>query len=218
MDAEHLRQSEFDAHHTNGTLRIAFVGMSNAGKSYRSKVLRNDCGFYWYDVDGQIQKELGFADMGDISTWLGYPNSPTYKEHEATYLQAEGRATKVDSLDTAGKNLVFDTTGSVIYLAPDVQHWLKNECLVVHIDVGDTTIDTMLEKFLKEPKPVIWSDYFVQEANESEQDTIRRCYPKLLRNRLERYRSFAHINIPAEALHDKNGEETLDIIKSYLPQ
>ena len=41
MDLEPLTQKEFDAHIADNSLRVAFVGMSNVGKSFRSKVLRD---------------------------------------------------------------------------------------------------------------------------------------------------------------------------------
>lgn len=218
MNPEHLRQDEFSAHIKNGTLRLAFVGMSNAGKSYRSKILKNEGDFFWYQVDAEIQKKLGFTEMEEISSWLGYPNTPTYKERESQYLNAESRCTKVDFLDTEGKNLVFDTTGSVIYLADETLDWLKHDCLIVNLDVGEGAIDTMLGKFITDPKPVIWKDFFETIPGESEKETILRCYPKLLTDRLARYRTLAHITIPAEKLYDTNAEETLSIIQAHLPQ
>jgi shikimate kinase len=218
MTPDNLRQDEFDAHVNNGTLRLAFVGMSNAGKSYRSKVLKNEENFFWYDVDGEIQKELGFTEMGEISSWLGYPNTHTYPEREGLYLAAENKSTKINTIETGGKNLVFDTTGSVIYLHAGTLEWLTNDCLIVNLDVGDGAIDTMLQKFIKEPKPVIWNSFFTVQDGEPETGTILRCYPKLLADRLARYRSLAHITIPTKELFNKNGKETLSIIKSYLPK
>ncbi|MDO8575944.1 MAG: hypothetical protein Q7R90_01370 [bacterium] len=115
MDLTQLTRKEFDAHMADNTLRIAFVGMSNVGKSYRSKVLRDESEFDWYQVDKEIIKSLGFTGMEEIAEWLGLPDSPTYEEREREYLESEAKHTKVDFLDTH-RNLVFDTTGSVIYL------------------------------------------------------------------------------------------------------
>ncbi len=218
VNPENLRQDEFAEHTKNGTLRLAFVGMSNAGKSYRSKILKNEADFFWYQVDAEIQKKLGFAQMDEISAWLGYPNTPTYKERERQYLDAESHCTKVNFLDTSGKNLVFDTTGSVIYLADETLRWLKNDCLIVNLDVGEDAIETMIEKFITDPKPVIWKEFFKTIPGESEKETILRCYPELLTDRLARYRTLAHITIPAEELYNKNGAETLAIIQAYLPK
>src|SRR5690606_8440873 len=149
-DIENLRKEEFDTHIQNGTFRLAFVGMSNAGKSYRSRVLQNECGFFWYQVDAAIQKELGFSEMSEISEWIGYPGSDGFEERERAYLEAEARSTKLSHLDTEGRNLVFDTTGSVIYLQEEVHAWLRNECLVINIDVGTDAVPRMTEKFFED--------------------------------------------------------------------
>ena len=80
MELALLTKSEFDAHIANKTLRLAFVGMSNVGKSYRSKILRDESGFDWYQVDKEIMKSLGFSSMEEVSKWLGLPHAVTYQE------------------------------------------------------------------------------------------------------------------------------------------
>jgi shikimate kinase len=217
MEAAQLTQSEFDAHLKNKTLRLGFIGMSNAGKSYRARILQKESGFMSYHVDDQIQTSLGFTTVEELAHWLGYPGSPTYKAREADYLVREARYTKVDFLDTQGKNLVFDTTGSVIYLDSAIQDWLKGNCLLVHFDAGEDALGAMIEKFFDHPKPVIWGSAYQPAAGESERDTLKRCYPKLLSDRLAKYRALAHLNIPAKEVRDKSGQETLAIIRSYLP-
>ncbi len=216
MKLEQLTQKEYSEHINNGTLRLAFIGMSNAGKSYRAKVLRDECGFMWYDIDGEIQKTLGFKTMEEISEWLGYPTSSTYLERERKYLDAENKYTMIDTLDTGGKNLVSDTTGSVIYVKERTHNWLEENCILVNIQVDEKAVSELIKKFFEKPKPVIWQGFFNQKENESERDALERCYPKLLSSRLEKYRTMAHVNILAGKLHDIGGQETLDIIKTYL--
>lgn len=216
MRLEQLTQNEYSRHINNGTLRLAFIGMSNAGKSYRSRVLRDECGFMWYHVDGEIQKTLGFETMEEISEWLGYPTSSTYIERERKYLDAEGQHTMIEALDTGKKNLVSDTTGSVIYLKAHTHNWLEENCLMVNIQVDERAISELIKNFFEKPKPVVWQGFFEQKENETEREALERCYPKLLSSRLEKYRAMAHINIPAEKLYDTNGQETLSIIKTYL--
>ena len=211
-----LTQAEYDAHIADNTLRIAFVGMSNVGKSYRSKVLRDESEFDWYQVDKEIMKSLGFSEMDEISEWLGLPYTGTYQERERLYLDAEAKHTKVDFLDTH-RNLVFDTTGSVIYLKNSTVEWLKENCLIVNLDAGEGSIAPMMQKFIEQPKPVIWNGMYEQKPGESERETLERCYPALLSARLKKYRAMAHLTIPAENICDKSGSETIAIIRSHLP-
>lgn len=211
-----MQPQEFDEHIARGTLRLSFVGMSNGGKSYRSKVLRNDEQFLWYHVDEYIQKALGFDDMGAISSWLGYPTDEHYAQREQQYLELEDQFTRNASLQTNGQNLVFDTTGSVVHLPPATLSIVKENCLVVHLDVGEESLERLIEQFFREPKPVAWSGHYENGAGESQKAALRHSYPKLLAARLQKYRDFAHVNIAASELRDKTGAETLTIIRNHL--
>ena len=213
-----LTQEEMTRHVENGDFRLAFVGMSNCGKSYRSRVLSNKGEFYWYEVDREIQKKLGFETMEEIASWLWEPNDEWFELREGTYLEKEEECTHLEWLDTEGKNLVFDTTGSVIYLSEQTRAWLKNECLVVHIDVWLDAIPEMLVKYLEEPKPVSWNGMLNTKEGETKIESLERCYPELLEDRRNRYIEFSHITIPSHELRDLSSVETLKVIQSYLPQ
>lgn len=216
MHSDQLTPDEMEAHIAHGTFRLAFVGMSNAGKSYRSRILQSELDFYWYEVDVHIQSSLELEGMGDVSAWLGYPTSPTYAERAKQYLAAEEKSTHLAQLDTHGKNLVFDTTGSVIYLSSQTIQWLRGECLVVHIDVGEDSISELSNQYFAEPKPVLWGSLFNHSLGEDTMQALRRCYPDLLRYQLEEYRKIAHLTIPLKELYDKNADETLEAIKKHL--
>ncbi|MAG12769.1 hypothetical protein CL630_03085 [bacterium] len=216
MSIGQLKQSEFDTHVAGQTLRLSFVGMSNAGKSYRSKVLCCKLGFSWHHVDEKIQEMFNFHSMTDISSWLGHPSDTGYQEREKCYLRSEDQLTRRASIQTSGKNLVLDTTGSVVHLNAETLQVLYESCLVVHLDVGNDSLDCMIEQFFSNPKPVIWCGHFSMNAGESKEDALRRCYPILLKRRLERYRTLAHVNIPASSVRDLDGRETLNRIRECL--
>lgn len=216
MEIELLKPEELDAHVQNGTFRLAFVGMSNAGKSYRSKVLQNELNFVWFHVDEKIQHELGFESMEDISAWLGYPTEDSYAQREARYLEFENKFTKQASMKVDGQNLVFDTTGSVVHLEQDTLQTLQENTLVVHLDVGDDSLSELVEKFFEHPKPVAWCGHLTQKEGETPEEAVRRSYPQLLKLRLEQYRSLAHVNILARDVYDTSALETLDVIKDSL--
>ena len=216
MTSALLTPREFDAHITEKTLRLSFVGMSNCGKSYRSRILQNENDFFWYQVDGDIQKTLGLHGQEAMSLWLGSPSSEHFSEREKRYLELENKFTEGAAMSSHGKNLVFDTTGSVVHLVPATHAALRENTLVVHLDVGEDSIEEMLRRFFKDPKPVAWSGFFTQRPDESESDAIRRSYPALLHERLKRYRALAHLNISAREVRDATGAETLAIIRNKL--
>src|SRR3989344_8362227 len=216
MTSQPLTPEEFDAHLANRTLRLSFVGMSSCGKSYRSKMLAKKCDFFLYQVDGDIQKSLRLSGQETVSAWLGYPTSATYMEHERKYIELENEFTGRAAMQSPGKNFVFDTTGSVIHLDKTVLELMRENTLVVHLDVGEESIEALMDQFFKMPKPVAWSGYFNQNEGESEESSLRRCYPILLTERLKRYRTLANININSRELYDMSGNETLEIIRSKL--
>ena len=216
MELEQLKPQEFDAHIDAGTLRLGFIGMSNAGKSYRSKKLRDEKGFLWYQVDEEIQKALGLKNMAEISAWLGYPTSPTYPEREQKYLELENEFTRHASMKTGGKNFAFDTTGSVPHMQPETLDILRQNCLLVHLDVGEGKLEQMMERFFKKPKPVAWCGHFFARPDESEEAALRRCYPELLKTRLKKYRELAHVTVPADEVFNTSAEETLNAIRKRL--
>ncbi len=218
MKSELLTPDELDKHVTNKDFRLAFVGMSNAGKSYRSKVLRDELDFMWYEVDQEISNKLGLEDVTAVASWMGTPGDDGYQEREDLYAKKEGECTYLQNLDTGGKNLVFDTTGSVIYLDSHIKNWLLGQCLVVNLDTGEDAIPQMLRRYLKHPKPVSWDGFLQKKDGETENETLERCYPDLLRDRLKKYREFANITVPAKEVYDKTAEETIDVIKNYLLQ
>ncbi len=216
MELEQLKPEEFDAHLSAGTLRLGFIGMSNAGKSYRSKKLRDEKSFLWYQVDEEIQRALGLKDMAEISVWLGYPTSPTYPECEKKYLELEREFTRQASMNTRGKNFVFDTTGSVAHMDAETLDILRQNCLLVHLDVGEGKIGQMMERFFQKPKPVAWCGHFFLRPEESEEAALRRCYPELLKMRLAKYRDLAHVTVPAEEVFNTSATETLASIRKRL--
>jgi hypothetical protein len=86
----------------------------------------------------------------------------------------------------------------------------------VHLDVGDNSLDVLMERFFANPKPVAWSGHFTIRRGESRDEALRRCYPLLLQTRLKKYRELAHMSIPAETLRETNAEETLRHIRDKL--
>lgn len=216
MQTALLTPEEFDTHVANGTLRLSFIGMSNSGKSYLSRILRDENDFLWYQVDDDIQKALGLVGQEQMSEWLGYPSDERYAERERRYLELENEFMSRAAMSSHGKNFVFDTTGSVVHLAPETHGQLREHTLVVHLDVGEDSVAELLQRFFKNPKPVAWSGFFNRRSGESEEEAVRTSYPALLAERLARYRAIAHLNIGAAELRDKTGPETLALVRKGL--
>ncbi|KAA8492918.1 hypothetical protein FVE85_9190 [Porphyridium purpureum] len=194
----------FDHALNQGSLRLAFVGMSNCGKSFRTSQLEQQAQFSRLSVDEEIEKvvepelrALGYAGIEGMAEWMGYPYDPQNAANVARYLDIEDSITANAQPTVPAKNFCLDTTGSVIYLPQPTLQRLRDEFLVVHLEASDDMLDEMTENYFATPKPVVWGDAFKQRDGQSGIDALRECYPNLLQQRRKLYRALAHVNLPA---------------------
>jgi shikimate kinase len=209
-----MDRQEFDDAMRDGRLRMAFVGMSNVGKTTRAAALKRSLGFEHIDIDTEICAALGVADLEALAAWMGYPDSDGYKERERRYLEIERGC--VNKERTMNGNAVLDTTGSVIHLDREAQQELQKDFFVVHLDAGEEAVEALATRYFQVPKPVVWEELFEKKPEESTEEALRRSYPALLHERLERFRSLAHVSIPALVVPLNDGKEIIDTVRSYL--
>jgi len=189
-----LTSEQIEARKKNNTLRLAFVGMSNVGKSFRASELSKFDDFMNISVDDLIGAAMQLDDMSELSDWMGYPYEEKFKGREQEYLQQEEKiTTNVDV--NLNKNIVLDTTGSFIYLPQSAQDFVKNNFLVINLELPDTMLDKMVENFFAHPKPVVWGESFNLQEGEERQDALRRCYPELLKWRTDKYKEVADVSV-----------------------
>lgn len=189
-----LTREEFDKKFENGSLKIAFVGMSNVGKSFRANELVTQKNFKKVSVDDLIGESLALEKIVDLASWMGFPYETKFEKNQAKYLKLEEQCTK-DSINhfVNNQNFVLDTTGSVIYLDEKTQKFLKNNFLVIGFRVPQNMIEEMTQKFFDNPKPLVWGNCFNQQTSESEEEALRRNYPALLTLRSQQYEDLADI-------------------------
>src|SRR6266850_4707246 len=124
---------------SNKPLRLALIGMSGAGKSYWTTRIAA-AGYPAISCDTQIEQRLksvletgGYSGINGVAAWMGWPHLSTYGEREAAYLSEE-IAVLDEVLTGLEKNperdLVLDTTGSVIYAGNHLLHRLRKQMLV----------------------------------------------------------------------------------------
>ncbi len=214
-----LTQTQFREKLKNKTLKIAFIGMSNIGKSYCSEALKNIFDFEVHSVDEEIQKELGQTSWAQASNWMGYPYEEKYSKNEENYLQMEELETLKNKF-SGKKNAILDTTGSVIYLSEKVHKYLQENFLVINFDTANSMILEMEKEFFISPKTIVWGDKFNQLKDESTLDSLRRCYPELLQYRISQYRDLSDMMIPGEFSRYKGltGERILEVVELSLPK
>jgi shikimate kinase len=187
-------------------MRLSLVGMSGSGKSYWSKKLSNS-GFRRFCCDDMIAARLTLdlgkkhGNIGAVGRWMGFPFEPQYKEREAKYLACEmevmsqilGELAKAE--DHPGKNIVVDTTGSVIYTSEAILARLRDCTTVVHLSTPLEIQKVKLESYIRKPRPILWRDLFIRRRGETNEQVLARCYPLLLASRETQYKKLAHVTI-----------------------
>jgi shikimate kinase len=198
-----------------GELKIAFVGMSNIGKTHLTKRLCKSHKFKKIDVDKMIWEKLGFDDMEDFADWQGQPYEEGYAEREADLIKMEAEATQ-KAIKKAKGNTIIDTTGSIVYIDPAVRRELKEACYVVHIKAEPSDLERLKWDYFDNPKPLIWGRQYKPRPDRTDRENIFECYPKLLMSRAKDYAAMADSTIASRDILDGIMTED-EIIKAIKP-
>jgi shikimate kinase len=192
-------------------LRLALVGMSGAGKTFWTKKLAAE-GWTAISCDDCIEQKLasrlaagGHAGINGVAAWMGWPDNPKYAEREAQYLEEEihtlGEALTGLERDS-DKSVVLDTTGSVIYAGNNLLLRLRRRMTVVYLAASAEEQQLLIERYLSDPKPVLWRGAFKPKTGETPRETVARCYPMLMSARRQSYEALAHCTLQVAELRD----------------
>jgi hypothetical protein len=192
-------------------LRLALIGMSGAGKTFWSRQLAS-AGHTAISCDDKIEERLatrlaagGYSGINGVAAWMGWPDSPTYAERESQYLSDEIAVLDgvLDDLARSPeKALVLDTTGSVIYTGNHLLLRLRKLMTVVHLAASRQEQQLLIERYLNDPKPVLWRGAFQAKPGETPRETVARCYPNLIAARRQSYAALAHCTIEVAHLRE----------------
>jgi shikimate kinase len=192
-------------------LRLALIGMSGAGKTFWSRVLAS-AGHPAISCDDKIEQRLasrleagGYSGINGVAAWMGWPDSPPYAERESQYLSDEIAVVEGvlgDLARSPEKSLVLDTTGSVIYTGNHHLMRLRKLMTVVHLAASPQEQQLLIERYLNDPKPVLWRGAFQPKDGETPRQTVARCYPNLISARRQSYAALAHCTIEVAQLRE----------------
>ena len=191
-----LSRAEFEAQYAAGTLKIAFIGMSNIGKSYTAVRLATKYDFSLIEVDKIIWENLGHDSMDAFAQWQDHPYTDGYTEREKHSIALETDATR-KALKTTKRNPMIDTTGSVIYTDDDVLNMLRQNSYIVYIEAMEDHLERLKMQYFKQPKPLIWAGHYEKIEGKSDTESILECYPKLLTSRGKAYARQADVTLPS---------------------
>ena len=192
-------------------LRLALVGMSGSGKTFWTRKLAAE-GWSAISCDDRIEEKLAsrlaagrHAGINGVAAWMGWPDSPKYGEREAQYLEEEIHTLGEVLTGLEGdpeKPLVLDTTGSVIYTGNNLLLRLRRRMTLVYLAASAEEQQLLIDRYLSDPKPVLWRGAFQPKKGESPQETVARCYPLLIAARRQSYEALAHCTLLVAELRD----------------
>lgn len=209
-----LSAKQFKLKAEDKNLKLAFVGMSNIGKSMTAKRFAKGFKFKLTEVDKLIWKRLGHDSMEEFADWQGHPYEEGYAEREQLSVEMETHAT-AKAIDKAKGNVVLDTTGSVIYIDPAVRRRMKENFYVVHIKAEPSDLERLKWDYFDNPKPLIWGRYYRPKEGLSDRENIIDCYPQLLMSRAKEYAAMADTTVTSKFVLDPDltNEDLWDAIK-----
>jgi shikimate kinase len=194
-------------------LRLALIGMSGVGKTFWTKKLAA-AQYPAVSCDDRIEQKLaprlaagGYSGINGVAAWMGWPDSATYAQRESEYLAEEIHT--LDEILTElekqpEKALVLDTTGSVIYAGNNLLMRLRRQMTIVHLEASAEEQQLLIERYLNDPKPVLWRGAFQPRAGEKPRGTVARCYPVLVAARRQSYEALAHCALQVAQLRDES--------------
>jgi shikimate kinase len=197
--------------HTDKPLRLALVGMSGTGKTFWTKKLAEH-GVPAFFCDDCIEQRLasrlaagGYSGINGVAAWMGWPDSPAYAQRESEYLTEE-----IHTLDEVlselekqpKKSLALDTTGSVIYTGNNLLMRMRRQMKIVYLAASAEEQQLLIERYLSDPKPVLWRGAFQPKAKETPRETVARCYLMLIAARRQSYEALAHCTLQVASLRD----------------
>jgi len=109
---------------------------------------------------------------------------------------------------------VLDTTGSVIYTGNHLMYRLRKLMKVVYLAASDAEQKLLIERYLSDPKPVLWRGAFQAKGGENPRETVARCYPNLVKARRQSYAAVAHATLQVATLRElpHTAEAFLDLV------
>lgn len=192
-------------------LRLALIGMSGSGKSHWARNLAA-LGCPTISCDDEIEARLaptlkvdGYSGINGVAAWMGWPDSRSYADRESHYLTEEIAVLDeiLSSLEKdSQRELVLDTTGSVIAAGNHTLHRLRRQMTVVYLAASNEDLQLLIQRYLHDPKPVLWQGAFRPHPGETSDQTLLRCYPLLIAARRQSYEALAHVTIPISQLHE----------------
>jgi len=206
------------------SVKIAFLGTSGVGKTYLCEMLKTQEAFCHVESDELIGASPEMAELivgvpgEDAAKQMGnlfgvpWEDTERYRALQEKFLGIEKKVmTELVANIHHGdfqKNTVFDVTGSIIYLPEELQAMIDTGVVTVHLEASKEHINTLVETFLSDPKPVYWGA-LITEWEKSGKEDLPTLFPQLLSFRTEQYEKAAKVALPWDMHRNIKSAEAL---------
>jgi len=103
---------------------------------------------------------------------------------------------------------------------------LRRQLTVVYLAASANEQELLIQRYLQDPKPVLWRGAFQPRRGEAPRETVARCYPALIAARRQSYEALAHVTLPVASLRgsipggvsggQSSGEGFLEMIRQQV--
>jgi hypothetical protein len=107
----------------------------------------------------------------------------------------------------------------VIYAQNNILMRLRRQMTVVHLANTENEQRLLVERYLNDPKPVLWRGTFHVKDQETPRQTVARCYPLLIAARRKSYETLAHCAVRVSELragHAGDSEKNAADVERFL--
>ncbi|GAC1681960.1 MAG: hypothetical protein PVS2B2_20930 [Candidatus Acidiferrum sp.] len=89
---------------------------------------------------------------------------------------------------------------------------------MVYLAASPEERQLLIQRYLTDPKPVLWRGAFQPRPGEAARETVARCYPALIAARRQSYEALAHCTIPMAEMREipQTAEAFLDRVRQGL--
>jgi shikimate kinase len=218
--------SEFLEQIDANKLSITMIGMSNLGKTHWSQALAT-IGFDHINCDDLIEIELlelmkakGYTGgIEDVARWMGMPYEDRYAVNQTKFLDIEkGVISRLTSINQPTvSNTIIDTSGSVVHTGIELCKALQNQTLMIYLAASQEHTEKLFEKYIAEPKPVVFENMFQPHDGEENNVALARAYKNLLEERTGLYEKYADVTLHSQDLANiSSGEDFLALVAKSL--
>ena len=105
----------------------------------------------------------------------------------------------------------------MVHTGSELCEALQSQTLMIYLAASQKHIDQLFEKYIAEPKPVVFGNMFQPQDGEENNVTLARAYKNLLKERTELYEKYADVTLHSQDLANiSSGEDFLALVGKCL--